>query len=353
MPSIHCDCGAKYKFPDSAIGKRAKCKKCGVVLTLEDEDEDSIFAIAPDPEFDRPVARFAPPMPCSEPSTARAASHVEMPSGDRSFAGGIVWALLFLATPANLIPFFCIWFLLTLAQFLPRLGWVGMGAWAVITCWYAAFRFSVLVHAAGGDDELPQLTWSRDYVGDFLAPAFKWMGSWAVVMLPAMVYLSISGSSGTATALQASAMVFGGLSATVEGVAKDGPFPPVFILLVVAGLVAWPIVILTVALGSFTDLARIDHMIGTVRKTWPVYLATVAMVCAAALLQAALIALVATMTNPAANPTTGLPTMPSFGSRLVSQGAWCCVVIYCDIAIMRLIGVYYHHFKHRFAYNWG
>lgn len=48
MPKFQCACGAKYRFPDSAMGKKAKCKRCGVVFTLE-VDEDGPIPIAKDP----------------------------------------------------------------------------------------------------------------------------------------------------------------------------------------------------------------------------------------------------------------------------------------------------------------
>ncbi len=48
MPTQYCQCGAKYRFPDSSIGKRAKCKKCGAVITLADEGANSPILLADD-----------------------------------------------------------------------------------------------------------------------------------------------------------------------------------------------------------------------------------------------------------------------------------------------------------------
>ena len=46
MPTKHCECGAKYRFPEESVGKRAKCKKCGAIFTLEDEDEIKVVPLA-------------------------------------------------------------------------------------------------------------------------------------------------------------------------------------------------------------------------------------------------------------------------------------------------------------------
>ena len=37
MPTYTCTCGARYKLPEGSGGKRARCKKCGVVFTIPEE----------------------------------------------------------------------------------------------------------------------------------------------------------------------------------------------------------------------------------------------------------------------------------------------------------------------------
>ena len=56
MPTIHCQCGAKYRFPESSIGKRAKCKKCGTVFVLEPDDDEGTIPLADDAEVRDEVA---------------------------------------------------------------------------------------------------------------------------------------------------------------------------------------------------------------------------------------------------------------------------------------------------------
>jgi len=47
MPTVHCQCGANYKVAAAALGKRARCKKCGQVFKLEIRDElDELMSLA-------------------------------------------------------------------------------------------------------------------------------------------------------------------------------------------------------------------------------------------------------------------------------------------------------------------
>ena len=55
MPTQRCECGAKYRFPESSLGKRAKCKKCGAVFKLTGKEDDGTI----------PICDMVPPE-CSE-----------------------------------------------------------------------------------------------------------------------------------------------------------------------------------------------------------------------------------------------------------------------------------------------
>lgn len=54
MTSCSCPCGAHYKVDENSLGRRAKCKKCGVVFKLEPEDQ-GIIAIKEEPARGIPV----------------------------------------------------------------------------------------------------------------------------------------------------------------------------------------------------------------------------------------------------------------------------------------------------------
>src|SRR5688500_8715066 len=52
--SVRCVCGKKLKAPASAVGRKARCPKCGNIVTLEAPDD-----LGPVPDFDQPAT--APP----------------------------------------------------------------------------------------------------------------------------------------------------------------------------------------------------------------------------------------------------------------------------------------------------
>jgi hypothetical protein len=58
-------------------------------------------------------------------------------------------------------------------------------------------------------------------------------------------------------------------------------------------------------------------------------------------------------TQVGTSPTAAAGTAPpSIGGRLAMYGLITCLGVYLDIVLMRLIGLYYHHFKRRFAWEW-
>lgn len=58
MPRLTCQCGARYRFDDAVVGKKAKCKKCGSIFVIESEDE-GIIPFADEPDFFSEVAQAA------------------------------------------------------------------------------------------------------------------------------------------------------------------------------------------------------------------------------------------------------------------------------------------------------
>jgi len=100
-----------------------------------------------------------------------------------------------------------------------------------------------------------------------------------------------------------------------------------------------------VALGGFATLYRLDLIVLTIIKTLPIYLFTVALMFGAVFIEEKLLVAV-----------SGGPQRPMSGTaggilalHVLSRG----LDIYLNIVLMRLIGLYYHHFKDRFAWSWG
>ena len=364
MATCRCHCGAKYRVPDSAIGKRSKCKKCGTVFTIEAEDEGPI-PIADDiglaDEVGAAIERGHAPVAQSDqgrlvvppgspaalvtagPASAVAAGPAEV---KRGYLSNVLWSFLFLATPSNLITFIVMWVALSLA-FLLGFSWIfALLALIVIQGWYSAFRFAVLQSAAAGEDEIPTMSTVAESIAELVEALLAWIGSWIVVLLPAFAYMMYAVNSGMMTGWEAFQMIIGGVPGMLQG---TGGELLVLDILVYLGLALWPMVILCVALGGFATLYRPDLLILTIVKTFPMYLLTVALMLGAILL----ITTLSEMGTAGVAGRTGTTISGILGSAMIIHILVTRLVIYLDIVLMRLVGLIYHHFNGRFAWDWG
>ncbi len=365
MAKCYCPCGTAYGVPDASLGKKAKCRKCGAVFTLKEAKEESgIFAIAdeawsdtdpdarragtgvaaspaPDPVADGDAPATAAGMPAGLPMSA-VRSHEK-----RGYAADVLWTFLFPSSTGNLASFVAIW--LTLS-FVPLImcGFLGIVMAVVVAGWYCAFQFNVLRSAAAGENDLVQASLSRDLADDIIIPLFAWIGSWVIVLLPAFVVLMPSLNQRTTSATDVLEFAFGGLGGIWQG---GSGLPSAFLVLVGLGIAAWPMIILCVALGGFTSFFRVDLIGLTIMRTVPVYLLTLLLLFGATALDVALRELVSASNAPAAG--AGTPVKTAVGSSIVIRMATTGIGVYADIVVMRLIGLYYYHFKSRFAWSWG
>ncbi len=327
-----CTCGAVYRFPESAVGKRAKCKKCGAVFTLEDDAEGPI-PIADEPDAANGVGRV--PLVSNGggaiPTTGMAGTSVvvEEAPRPRSYFASLLDTLTFLKRGHNLITFVFVWAVLctnALLSMIRPFGWILQLA---IMGWYCAYRFEVILEAVAGEDDLPSLTYSGSLWEDVVVPWFKWSVSWLIVLVPSVIGLIVVLGTGSAGMAAAETILKDGIGGIVQaGLVGEAL---VYAILLFAGLFMWPIVVLCVAVGGFSTLSRIDLMIATIVKTFPVYALTVAIVYGAEFLGAYFEA----------------------GSRgLLRRAGTIGVGLYLEIVALRMIGLYYHHFKQRFAWSW-
>lgn len=364
MPSLTCTCGARYRFDASAVGKRAKCKKCGAVFTLEVPEEKGVIPFASEPDLGEEVAEAArrvQAMPKQgevfRPPGSPAAAVLTTPGGQliapraapasvgvtgRSFASDVLWTFLFPSKPGNLIAWIGICIVMGLAPMAGCVPILGLLAQLLIAGWFAAFRFEVVASAAGGDDDLPDVQVSPDALADLTAAFFKWLGTWLIVLAPAYVYAIVHWNLGNISGVELFALIFGG----VAGMIQTGTvYLQTFTILAVAGMFFWPMVVLCVALDSFGCLIRLDLIALTIARTFPAYLPTIALMMGAAFGQRALMEAVG-----------GQITFGGLGALAASVvGLYVVSVlleVYLEIVLMRLIGLYYFHFKSKFAWSW-
>ncbi|MCH7704124.1 MAG: hypothetical protein IIB61_03350 [Planctomycetes bacterium] len=380
MPKQRCVCGQKYRFPETSIGKRAKCKKCGAVFTIVAEEppaDEGIIPIAKDDVFTQeasadPAARqrvvdsdadgWQTPeqiegrLPDSGPSLGRAIPSSTDPVAARGYLESLAWTLLFPSSVGNLLTFLMVWFVLSLREFAATFSPFGMMMvlWfiglLIVLGWYYAFLFSIVEGAAGGDDDLPSMTLDQGMLDGVFVPLFKFIGTKAVVMLPAFAYLFVAMSMGILTEQQVIDAFFAFVGNGSVWETLSGPAGPVVILFGI-GIFLWPMVALCVALGGFGTLARMDLIVKTIVRTFPMYVVTVALVVATVIGRE--VTHSAMVNWSMAKAATGGGAGPSWGSFAVLTVLIQGVTIYVDIVAMRVIGLYYHHFKSRFAWNWG
>ncbi len=337
MPTESCpECGAKYRVPEGAEGRKAKCKKCDTVFVIGGEQEDGLFSFAD--AIDMPPKR--PPAPVAAGASIATAADEGVPGeGYRAYEGSatggfnqfvqdVVQTFLFPLAIGNMITFVILWVVLMLGALCVVAFSFAAGCysivfiigWLIVTGWYLGYKFSVIESGAAGDDELPNLTLTEGFVDGVIAPMLKMLGSYVVAFLPAGLYVVTTRGYGEIIAVWSGSLT--------EIAQQDVPLA----VLRLVGNIAWPMVVLCVALGGISSLARVDLITQTVVRTLPVYLLVAGLVVATRFL---------------GDFVFTQATAP------IAMVVLVIVRLYLEIVAVRVIGLYYHHFKHRFAWDWG
>lgn len=329
-------CGKNYKAPDKAAGKRLSCKECGESIKIpepeaehDDDDFSSLLADAVELESkSKSIPQVArKPMVKAEKYQGDEDGPVTRKKTN-TYTEDLVGTFLFLVDPANLFTFVLIWIMLCSKDvILPYAGVFGMLGQLILLGWYSNYRFSIIYESASGRKELPELSPEEG----FFFPMLQWIATWILVHFPAYLYLAVVIFTGVAN--------MGGdgmLGMDFDGLSEILPVfhLSVFVFLYCAGLFFWPILALCVAVGGFETIFRIDLMVVTIFKTLPVYLFTAGAMFVVAVLQV-------------------IGSIVAVRGGLGSVAVMLLFTLYLEIVSLRLIGHYYHHFKKRFAWNWG
>jgi len=329
MPIYRCKCGAKYKIPDSAAGRHVRCKKCGHLFTVPKVEPEIVpLAMAPleDSGTFAPQFQSSPDHPDSSP-----APPVE-PQAAKGYVPSVLWTFLFLSQPGNLITFFFLWFIFVMASYAPF-------AVVIITLlgfWFAAYKFSIILSGAAGEEDLPEIKYSGDLLDELIAPALKWFLSWAFVLFPLFVYSIVSAISAGLT------NVFDIIDHSKDALFNAGVMDPVAITLLILGILLWPMVVLCVAIGGLGALVRIDFMLITIVKSIDGYVATLIILGAAIAVNLSIEKFLASAGGT------------SFSAdAIISDAIKIGLNLYFDIVVLRIIGLYYRYFKNKFAWDWG
>ncbi len=368
MPVITCPkCQAQYKVAESAAGRRAKCKKCGQSFTIPAPEQP-----APPPEtgvgqsdFEALAAGEAQAAPEPAIGTPNAASGVApgaapggagvrdgvAAAGYAGYFSALGRTLTFPAQPHNLVTYLFVCLFLAIgtgASFVLGmcLGWVIA---LIVAAWYMAFQFGVVLEAADGKDELPDLNYFSGLFTELLMPFLQMAAASIVSLLPAMIAFIVVSVQQGRDALDVTGEAFGLLTGRYDVVLELGsPESQILVgALLVVGVFLWPMFILVVAVGGLPGLVRLDLIGATILRSLPAYCIVVGVVYASQGLEYVSVLALAGL---------GLRSIVTGGRMpllLLLPVAIVLVRVYVSVVAMRAIGLYYHHFKQRFAWSWG
>lgn len=190
--------------------------------------------------------------------------------------------------------------------------------------WIAAVMLSVIQDTASGSEDLPGLKMQDGVMEDVLKPLLKYIGAAACAFLPASIVVILLG----------------------WGVLPDSLLTGLNIMLLIgAGVFVWPIFLMLFAFDAPGKIFRLDLIATTIFRTFIPYLCLWLMLMLASF--GTILALAGIMLKSAGVGVTmpQLPAIPGFAGELVFS----VVSLYFSLVSMRLIGLYYLHFKKRFT----
>ncbi len=193
----------------------------------------------------------------------------------------------------------------------------------IVYGWIFSYYFNTALYAASGEKKNPELSFTDGWFDGVIIPFLKFSLAGLMVICPAIFY-----------------GMFWIATTAGPGVVRLGSPDWIFFTLLGLGLFLWPMVLLLVAMGGFSCFSRPDLIVSTIIKTFVPYVVTFLMAGLALMTKYKACFLIGAL--------PGLGNHPLLLSMVVSV-----VSVYFGIVAMRVIGLYYHHFKDRFAWSWG
>jgi hypothetical protein len=370
MASATCPaCGTQYRISDSAAGKRATCKKCGCEFQVPVAESAGDVELLPEFEKLSPRSAAEVPRPSSRPDPrpsgaavatvlpgagvlehARGEVENEETPGAARYAGyfkSLGHSLVFFTSPGNLVTYVVALVILTVGVIASRaLFPLGVVAWFITTGWCLSFLMNVVLSSAGGEDDLPKITLTEGVLEDVIVPFFKMVATGVLALVPYFIFLwTISLAEQARPPGSAAAVAAAGGPAVFD--VRAATTSIMGLVMMFGGAFAWPMLVLVVAVGGVRSVLRLDLIVMTVIKSFPAYLVTVLAVYACMALMLGFDRALRALAAESAGGGRSL-ALTLVGPILVEV-----VELYVWIVAMRAIGLYYHHFKHRFAWSWG
>jgi len=204
-------------------------------------------------------------------------------------------------------------------------GCLGFIASSIIFGWLAAMYFSVIQETAVGSEDLPGIKMESGFMEDIIKPGLKYIGAFAVVLAPALL-LSIPVATG----------------------ALPSSWSWMILAWGVAGIFLLPMSLLMFAFDALGMMFRLDLIFTTIFRSILPYLAIWLMLLIVGVGQVVSVfgAEVIDEIFPSVLLSDSVsPVLASVGGHI----ALIAFGVYLNIVSMRIIGLYYLHFKKRFT----
>ena len=393
--AIHysCRCGATARLPNNAVGKRARCNSCGYIFTVpvpkgdepvetipfdtetgadigptdaiplelesnpfpngrpkeyqaghidgprvtwaSDEEKDiGFYHIAPQGDILEPPIE-TPPYPTRLIQRSRHDEERDGVTGpSKPYLQEVIESFWFFINPGNTVTFVIMVFLHLGAMGITwsmwnrplRFGFGFFGGRYMVSLpmllggYLGMFYMAVIKEVASGEDELPN-PWPSDLTWGLVTDGFYFMGSTVLVLIPAVAYMCIEYAN------------FGQVTF------------PIAVFVASLGLLLWPAMVLCVSIGGGFNGIWPHILIRTALAEPLAYLLT----CFVILLAVGLCAVPSMEFYQKAVEAIAAKTGRSL--VLIVALIQACLITYAMLFSMRVIGLYYRHFKQKFPWT--
>lgn len=285
MVVVQCPaCLARYRVADESLGQLARCKKCGEPFTLasmaEDLEGDLLSKLDRGESQQRETSTTAPAPPALPPDTGLPSSAAppaqpERATGLETYLRDVGRSLLFFTRLGNLVTFAIVVFIVGLRFPLSAVPFFGPFLVLIVVGWYMAFQLNVVLAAAGGDADLPDLM-TGDWGEGIVLPLLKYLASWVMALVPFAIglgYLVAFDQLDIWEAANHFGLALAGNYLDAFDANQGGG--PLLGLILLFAMTLWPMMLLVVAVGGMRSLVRFDLMVLTMIKTLPAYVLVV------------------------------------------------------------------------------
>ena len=364
MPiEFRCHCGQKIRVSRAAAGKRARCQTCKAIFRIPAESSEEFGATIPL----EPAQPARQTQPQSEPgdwlnefadseSNAAGTGPVVVPQmrtteldpieddvayrpadpestkvredrdwivpPEKPFWQDMAGSFFFFMDTSNMVTLVIIIVISIIGvavRYIP-LPFVPLIGLALVNGYLCAFYMSTIVETAAGEDELPNIA-IDNWLEDAVWPLFRFIGTFALVMVPTLVLIYLNAFHG----LQAPGWA---ISATTW-----------------VGAFFWPVVVLVVSIGGGFSGLWPHTVIRTVLAAPLPYLA----VCGAVIIAGTIVT--APFSGLADNLIQRFMPIPSARVGFLLFLFMQALAVYAMIVAMRAIGLFYRHFKHKLPWT--